>query len=167
MVTFTMQHPIDCDCDAFWKAFVDESFNQAMFKALEFPEWTVLELKETDTEVHRRIRAVPKMDVPAAVRKLIGSSFGYEETLRFDKVAGVAKLVLRPNVLPDKMRCEGTVRCEPRSEGKCMRVVDIVVEAKIFGIGGLAEGAFEKTIRGAWQQSADFMNLHMKARTRA
>ena len=39
--------------------------------------------------------------------------------------------------LTDKLRNEGSVKCESRGEGKSKRVVDIVAEAKVFGIGGM------------------------------
>jgi hypothetical protein len=162
MATFTMRHELECDEARFWQVFLDREFNEAVYKALDFPAWKLLEQKETETEIVRHLKATPKLDAPAAVTKLLGASFGYDEEGRFDKAAKTWKFVMKTNTLSEKLRNEGKVRIEARGEGKCTRVVDIVTEAKVFGVGGLIEGAFEKSLRGAWQKSADFMNRWLK-----
>lgn len=164
MATFTMRHELDCDCERFWKLTFEPEFNVALFKALEFPVWTVKELKETDTEIIRTVKAIPKMDAPAAVKKLLGSSFGYDEEGRFNKATKQLKFIIKPNVLTDKLRNEGTVNCEPRGEGKSTRIVTIIAEAKVFGVGGMIESSFEKSFRTGWQGSADFINKWVKER---
>jgi len=162
MATFTMRHDLDCDCDTFWKLFFEQDFNEQLFKALEFPEWKLLDTKETDKEIIRNVKAIPKMDAPAAVAKLLGSKFGYDEEGRFDKATKTHKFIIKPNVMTEKLRNEGTVKCEPRGDGKCTRVVEIIAEAKVFGLGGMIESSFEKSFRTGWQQSADFINKWVK-----
>lgn len=162
MATFTMKHELDCDCERFWKLFFEPEFNEALFKALEFPEWKLLDTHETDKEIVRHVKATPKMEAPAAVAKLLGSSFGYDEEGRFDKASKTLKFVIKPNVMTDKLRNEGTVSCEPRGDGKSTRVVTILAEAKVFGLGGVIESSFEKSFRTGWQKSADFINTWVK-----
>ena len=162
MATFTMRHDLDCDCDTFWRLFFEKDFNEQLYKALQFPEWKLLDSKETDKEIIRTVKAMPKMDAPAAVVKLLGSSFGYDEEGRFDKATKTHKFIIKPNVMTEKLRNEGTVKCEPRGEGKSTRVVEIIAEAKVFGLGGMIESSFEKSFRTGWQQSADFINKWIK-----
>jgi hypothetical protein len=162
MATFTMRHELECDCERFWKLFFDEEFNVALFKALEFPAWKLLESKETDSEIIRTVKATPKMGAPAAVAKLLGSSFGYDEEGRFNRASKTLKFVIKTNVMTDKLRNEGTVKCEPRGDGKSTRVVEIIAEAKVFGLGGVIESSFEKSFRTGWQKSADFINKWVK-----
>ena len=162
MGTFTMRHELDCDCDRFWKLFFDKEFNVALFKALEFPEWKLIDDKETDTEIIRTVKATPKMEAPAAVVKLLGSSFGYDEEGRFNKATKTHKFVIKTNVMTEKLKNEGTVKCEPRGEGKSLRVVEIIAEAKVFGLGGVIESSFEKSFKTGWQKSADFINKWVK-----
>ena len=162
MATFTMRHDLDCDCEKFWKLFFEKDFNEQLFKALEFPEWKLLDTKETDTEIVRTVKATPKMEAPAAVAKLLGSSFGYDEVGRFDKASKTLKFIIKPNVMTEKLRNEGTVKCEPRGDGKSTRVVEIIAEAKVFGVGGMIESSFEKSFRTGWQKSADFINKWVK-----
>ena len=54
------------------------------------------------------------------------------------------------------------MKCEPRGEGKSLRVVEIIAEAKVFGLGGIIEASFDKTFRNGWQNSADFLNAWVK-----
>ena len=102
------------------------------------------------------------MEAPAAVAKLLGSSFGYDEVGTFDKATKTHKFVIKPNVMTEKLRNEGTVKCEPRGDGKSTRIVEIIAEAKVFGVGGMIESSFEKSFRTGWQKSADFINKWVK-----
>lgn len=162
MATFTMKHELDCDTERFWKLFFDKEFNEKLFKALEFPEWKLLDVKETDTEIVRVVKATPKMEAPGPVAKIFGASFGYDEEGRFDKATKVLKFVVKPNTMGDKLRNEGTVRCEAIGDDKCRRVVDVIAEAKVFGVGGMIESSLEKSFRTGWQKSADFINKWVK-----
>ena len=64
---------------------------------------------------------------------------------------------MTPSTLAEKLKNEGTMRIEPIGEDRVRRIADIVVEAKIFGIGGLMESTTEKELRNGWDKSADFM----------
>ena len=162
MATFTMRHDLDCDPDTFWRLFFEKDFNEQLFKALEFPEWKLIDTKETDKEIVRNVKATPKMEAPGPVAKLLGSSFGYDEEGRFDKATKTHKFIIKPNVMTEKLRNEGTVKCEPRGDGKSTRVVEIIAEAKVFGLSGMIESSFEKSFRTGWQKSADFINKWVK-----
>lgn len=161
MTTFTMRHDIECSPERFWELFFDVDLQKSIFAALEFPKWEVIETRETEKEIVRIVSAIPKLDAPAAVTKLLGSGFGYTEEGRFDRASKVHRFVVKPSTLADKLKNEGTVRAEPRGEGKCTRIVDVVIEAKIFGIGGMLEKMTEKTYREGWAKSAELINARL------
>lgn len=163
MATFTMTHDIDCDSERFWKLFFDRDFNHALFKALEFREWNLVEQTEDEKGgVLRRVQAIPKMDLPGPLAKLLGSNFGYSEEGRFDPEAKKFRFVIKASTMAEKLRNEGTVRCEDAGPGKCRRIVDVIAEAKVFGVSGLIESTFEKDYRVGWAASADFTNKWLK-----
>ena len=64
--------------------------------------------------------------------------------------------------LADKLRNEGTVRCEPKGDAACTRIVDITAEAKIFAVGSAIEKLSEKSMRDGWGKSADMFNALLK-----
>lgn len=163
MAKFTVTHEIRCDVDTFWKLFFDRTFNEKQYRqALGFPEFEILDQKETDTQITRRVSAVPKMTMPGPVAKLLGSNFRYTEDGTFDKAAKVWRWKVTPSVLAEKLRQEGTLRVEPAGAGRVRRIADLTVEAKIFGLGGLMESSAEKQLREGWDQSAVFMNQYVE-----
>lgn len=163
MTTFTMTHDIDCDPDRFWELFFDHEMNSAMFKAIGFPEWKITEEIDGEKELVRKIKATPKMELPGAVQKLIGPSFGYDEVGKFDKEKKIFRFVITPTAMANKVRNEGSVKCEPNGPGKCKRVAEMIAEAKVFGIGGMIESSVEKGNREGWAASAKFMNDWIKS----
>ena len=158
MGKFTMTHDLACDPDRFWTLFFDRDFNVKLFATLEFPEWHIVEQREEEKEIVRIVRAIPKMEAPAPVAKMLGDRFGYREEGHFDRASKIYKFVIEPSAMKEKLRNEGTVRCEPAGPGKSKRIVDITAEAKVFGIGGLIESSFEKSYRTGWGKSAEFFN---------
>jgi hypothetical protein len=156
--TFTLRHDINCSVDRFWEMFFDPELQKNIFKELGFPKWEVVEAKDTEKEVVRTISAIPKIDAPAPVAKLMGPGFGYTEEGRFDRASKVYKFVITPSTMADKMTNTGSVRVEPKGDDKCTRIVEIFGEARIFGLGGTIEKMTEKNIREGWDYSARKMN---------
>lgn len=162
MPTFQLKHEIECTPERFYKLFTDKEFNEALYKSLEFPEWKILDVKETDKEIIRTVKATPKMEAPGPVVKALGASFGYTEESRFDKGTKMQSFAIKPSSMADKLKNEGKVRIEAVGSDKCMRIVDITIEAKVFGIGGIIESSLEKSLRAGWNKSADFTNKWVK-----
>ena len=80
MTTTKMSHEINCDEDTFWKLFLDKEFNEKLYRdGLGFPEFSVLEQRETDTQILRKAAGQPKMNMPGPVAKLLGNNFRYVE----------------------------------------------------------------------------------------
>ena len=160
MPTVTFTHEINCDEATFWELFLDKDFNEKLYKqGLEFSEWSIVEQTETDSEVKRTTKGKPKLkNIPGPVAKILGDSFGYSETGFMDKKSKVWKYKLTPSAMADKIKQEGTLRISPAGEGKVKRSVELLIEAKIFGIGGMIESTVEKQLRDGWDASASYMN---------
>jgi hypothetical protein len=160
MKKITLTHDINCSEEKFWEVFFDKEFNEALFrKELGFPEYDIVSFERKDNgEVYRRVKGKPKMDVPKAVAKVLGDSFGYEEEGKFDPAKKTWSFEMHPNTLAGKLINTGVVRVESIDANKCRRVADLVMEAKIFGVGGLLESTTEKEMRSGWDKSAGFMN---------
>ncbi len=163
MGKFTVTHEIHCNKETFWKIFFDKDFNIELYKThLGFPDFRIIDQKETDTEIIRKAAGTPKMDVPGPIAKLLGSNFSYHEDGKFNKATGIWQWKMQPSALADKMRNEGVMRIEAIGDNKVRRIADITIEAKIFGVGGLIESTAEKQLREGWGQSAIFMNDWIK-----
>ena len=161
---FTMTNEIDCNVEKFWETFLDPKLTERLFKeALGFTEFRILEQTETASTLLRRSAATPKMSWPGPVAKLFGDRFGYTEEATFDKATKVWSWKMTPSTLPDKLRHEGSVRVEPLGDARVRRIVAIVLEAKVFAIGGLIESSVEKQIRESWEKSATVTNEWLRA----
>jgi hypothetical protein len=165
MGKFTVVHEINCNVETFWTTFFDKEFNEKQYReGLGFPEFSVLEQRETDTQILRKAAGQPKMNMPGPIMKLLGNNFRYVEDGTFDKASKVWRWKMTPSTLADKIRQEGTLRIEPLGENKVRRIAEIVIEAKIFGIGSLMESTAEKGLREGWDQSAVYMNKYLAAK---
>jgi len=163
MGKFTVTHEINCNVETFWQVFFDKDFNMKLYtEYLGFPEFKILDQQETDNDLTRKVSGMPKMDVPGPVAKLLGSNFRYTEEGQLNKKTGVWRWKMIPSVQPDKLRNEGTLRIEPVGDSKVRRIAEIVIEAKIFGVGGLIESSSEKQLRDGWDKSAVYMNQWLK-----
>jgi len=163
MGKFTVTHEINCNAETFWKVFFDKDFNIKLYKEnLGFPEFTIVEQRETDSEIVRKVNGTPKMEVPGPVAKVLGSNFGYKEEGTFNTSTKLWKWKMIPSTMADKLRNEGTLRIEAIGDTKVRRIADLVIEAKVFGIGGLIESSAEKQLRDGWDKSAKFMNEWLK-----
>lgn len=160
MANMRLVHEINCDEETFWKLFFDKEFNEKLYKeGLEFPEWSNEEQTDNDTEIKRRTKGRPKLkNVPGPVAKILGNSFGYVENGSMNKKEKVWRWKLTPSTMADKIKQEGSLKIEPGPNGKVKRIVEMVIEAKVFGIGGMLESTAEKSLREGWEDSAKFMN---------
>jgi Protein of unknown function (DUF2505) len=147
MKTVTATAVLPCTPDTFWKIFLDERFTRALFiDELQFKELTVLEL----TDSARKIRVVPKVNLPGALQKLVGDSFAYEEhgTLDRAKNEWSWRMVPRKEIIATR----GKTRVEPVGDGQCRRSDEVTIEGKIFGLGGIIESTAEKEVRNSSQK---------------
>jgi hypothetical protein len=165
MRRFTLIQEIATDVDGHWRLFLDDEYEKRQcLEGFGFPRWELLDRKETDDEIVRRIRATPKLDMPRPVAKLLGPGFAYTEESRFDKRTKVWRSHMTPSVLADRLGSDSVVRVEPIGEQRSRRICELSVEARIFGLGGLVESSLEKTMRDAWAKGADYMNAQLEKR---
>lgn len=151
----TASHVIHCDADTFWKVFFDDEYNRRFYlDELGFKQLEIID----KTETSRRLRGVPKLNMPGPVMKLLGDSFGYVEQGTLDRAKNEWRWKMIPNTMADKLKTEGIIRLEPAGDGKVRRLDEVTMEAKVFAIGGLIESSTEKEIRDAWEKEARFMN---------
>jgi Protein of unknown function (DUF2505) len=157
MKTVTATVLLPCSAETFWKVFLDESYTRALFLGeLQYKELTFLELTETS----RKLRVVPKVSLPGPLQKLVGESFAYEEHGTLDRARNEWTWRMVPR--KEMVATRGTVRLEPAGEGQCRRTDEVVIEGKIFGLGGLIESTAEKEVRATWAKELAFLDGWLK-----
>jgi len=164
-VRYTIKHTIETDIDTFWnKVFFDPEFNRSMFvDHLGFTTFNILEDRtDPDGTRHRRVECTPKVEMPAAARKIFGDSFGYTEVGHFDPVAKRYHVQVLPKVGADKSKTTTEIWAEARGEKRLERIVTVDNSIKVFGLGTLLEGFVEQQTRDSYAKAAEFTNRWLK-----
>ena len=156
-------HEFRTDAETFWdRCFLDESFNKALYvNHLRFVEYELISSQVEGAKLHRKVRCTPKQDAPGPVQKLLGGAFSYIEDGVLDRAAGIYRFKVLPGALPDKIRSEGEFRIEKTGPKSVRRTVDMVIEVKVFGIGGIAEGFVSKSMQDTYAKAAEFTNRYI------
>ena len=147
---------LPCTTAAFWDLFMDQAYVRSLYlDGLGFKGFEVLALSRDS----RRLRIVPKLNVPDVLAKLIGDAFAYEEHGVLDRARSEwTWRMVRPDSArgPDLVSTHGSVRVEPAGDGQCRRQDEVTIEGKLFGLGRLIESAAEKEARSAWAKELPF-----------
>jgi hypothetical protein len=159
LIDFTLRHPLDCTPERHWALFWDPEWTRTLIvDGLGFFSCDVRPVRQEGTLRHREMAVTPKLDIPAAVAKILGPKLGYTEKGTFDEATQTWTYRMVLNVLTDSIRIGGEVSIEPLGAGRCTRVSKMWVEVKIFGVGGMIEKAAEKNMRDGWDRSAQWIN---------
>ncbi|MBW2523721.1 MAG: DUF2505 family protein [Deltaproteobacteria bacterium] len=154
MRKLTGTRTVNCDVETYWEIYCDEKFTAELHQDLGTRSLEVLE--RTDTL--RRLKVAPKLDLPKAVQKILGPSFEYEEQAELDRDASTWRWKIIPSTLADKVSTGGHFRVEPAGEGKCKRIDEATIEAKVFGVGKLLESTTEKQVEATWDAEVAAVN---------
>lgn len=165
MLKVTLVHEMKCSEERFWEVFFDADFTRELIlEGLDFASCEVDPFKEAPGDKRtRQMRVIPKIDVPAAVAKILGPKLGYTEDGTFEVKTERWNYELRLSVLSERIKMGGQVRIEAIDDTRCRRLSDLWVNVKIFGIGSLVERAAEKNMRDGWNRAAVWMNKWLVA----
>jgi len=159
VLKLTLHHDIHCSADRFWELFFDPAFVREMIvDGLGFASCDVGPLVDEGALRKRETRVIPKIDVPAAVAKLLGPKLGYVEKGQLDTRTQAWTYEIVLSVLSDRIKMGGTMTVDPKGDSLCERHSELWVDVRIFGLGGLVERAAESNMRSGWNRSAEWMN---------
>ena len=168
MAELKVRHELNCSEDTFWKKIVfdpKDAFNRHLYDdLLKFPNYQVLELKDEETRVLRKVRIEPPVDgVPGPVKKVIGDRLSYLEEDVFDKATKRFVVKVTPSTLAEKIRITGEMFCESLGENRIARVANFVVEVKVFMVGGMIEEKIISDLKKSYDTAAGATNAWLKS----
>lgn len=166
MPEITLRHEIDTDEDTFWsKIVLSEEFNKKLYEgALKFPGWTLLEQKEDDAKITRRVKVDPKADdLPGPLKKVMGDGkLSYVEEGTFDKKTKRYSFKVQSSLMPDKTKVSGELWAEKIGDKKIRRMCTIRVEVKVMLIGGMIEERVMGDLKKSYDDSTAATNAYIK-----
>lgn len=161
MPTIDLRHEINCDEDTYWsKCVFDEGFNRELFlQHLKFPNWSVLESKDDEGKLVRRVQVDPPVaGLPTALKKVIGDKLSYVEEGTFDKKSKRYTFKVVPSTLADKTKVNGELWCEKAGDKKVVRRCRITVEVKVFMVGSMVEDRIVDDLKVSYDKGAEYTN---------
>lgn len=159
MLKFTVEHRLDCTPERHWELFWDPEWNEKLIvEGLGFMSCACDKAVDDGDTRRRQMLVTPKINVPAAVAKLLGPKLAYTEKGVFTKAAQKWTFDTLLSVLTDTIRMGGAVTIRDDGDGVCTRVTELWTDVKIFGIGKLVERAAERNLRDGWAESARWVN---------
>jgi hypothetical protein len=138
------------DYPTFRRVYYSEEFNKDVAQAAKLKERGQLEHTVLhDGKERRRVRVVPRVQVPAAVTKILnGQEIAYEEITVFDPATRSATFeILSPAM--EKVNVTGVARFLEESGGVRLRF-EGEATVKVFGIGGIAERYIVSEVRSRY-----------------
>jgi len=166
MPEITVKHEINTDEDTFWNKLVfDEAFNKKMYEGgLKFPVWKILESKEDEATITRRVQVEPPTtDLPGPVKKVIGDRLAYTEEGTFNKKAKRYSFKVKPSTMGEKTKVSGELWVEKIDDKKIRRICRINVEVKIFVVGGMVEERILSDLKTSYDKGTTFTNDYIAA----
>jgi Protein of unknown function (DUF2505) len=150
---FQISHQFDgIGPDAYAALYFDESFSAALGRELRLGR-ELIRLDRSPTRVVRHVRSEPDREPDTPAGQALGQTrASYVEELDFDLRARRGTWRTVPNLIPERVRTEGTLEIVAAPRG-ATRIVRGEVDVRLFGFGRLIEkhvvAEIEKSYAGA------------------
>ena len=158
-----IEHKIYCSEKTFWELFQDDEYNRTIFMdRLKFGRWQIVDRKETGDLVKRKVEVEPKVgEFPVVVKKAIGEKIAYREEGTLDRGELCYRFEVFPAIMADKFKVSGQQTTRILDDHSVMRVFEIEVQVKIFGVGGLIEKAIVNDLKKSYDLGAAYTNEYI------
>ena len=102
--------------------------------------------------------AVHPVNAAAPVRKIFGETTRMEEHATWRLGTNTIELSYVPEKMKDKISCRGQIQANSTSDGKTRITMDLDINVKIFGVGGLVEKLVAKECPDAFAKDCEYFN---------
>ncbi len=159
---YTIDQEFRCESvERFAAVYFSEPFNEGVAKELGLKERRLVEEEPLDGErVRRRVRMIPSVQLPGALKKLIGDhEINYDEVSTYDRARQEVEFFI-DSAARDRLEVKGTIRFL-QSPGGVRRLIDCEANARVFGVGGLIEKLIESEVKKSYETIARVMQRYL------
>ncbi|MBT6176475.1 MAG: DUF2505 family protein [Deltaproteobacteria bacterium] len=138
----TIKHRFPVGKKVFWeKVYFDADYTKGLFlEGMNCESFEVLsESGSVDTKLVRAIKSTPRVEMPKALKKVLGDAISYTESGTYDSSTGRYSFEVKTSALPDKIKISGIYWVEEVGENEVERICELTFEVKVFGVGKLVE----------------------------
>lgn len=153
-----MKHKFNVTQAAFWDLYLSPSFTQALHE--EGMNCSTFEiLSDTGlvaTGLERALRSTPRVELPSAVKKILGKSVSYTEAGKFDPDTQRYTFQVVPASMPGKIKIGGVIWLVPIGECEIERFCELEFSVNLFGVGKMVEQVIAKSYIENQEKAAGF-----------
>ncbi len=158
---FKLAGDYNVSVDEFWtEVFFVPSFVDALHReGLKYSRYEIVEeTVGSDCARTRTMLAYPTIEVPRALKRILGADLHYREVANFDPDRRVWRTETSLPRLGQKVTVKTDMYFTDTSPGHSVRTVEFEVRVKIFGVGRILEGFIKRTLTDVYEQARVFTN---------
>lgn len=137
------------------KVFLDETFNEAIKGVAGLRSRQLLERKDDQGKLYRRIRMQPEREFPAVMKKMLNGDLITTEESWFDSARHVVEWKSTLSVLSDKVKLVGKVEFAEVPGGVRRRLTGSI-DVSVFGVGKIIEKAVVDDLTATYEKISKF-----------
>jgi hypothetical protein len=157
MTEFSIIHEFETDAQGFWRIFLDNEFQNEMYRAAGMQR---TEIRREDLADRTVIVAecIADRQLPAIVRSLLGGNpLGYTETLTFHKPTSQLEQQIEMGVLTDRIRFNGALAVEKLADDHVRRCYSGAINVNIALMGKKIEQSTVNEMKRTHDHAAELM----------
>lgn len=152
-----LRHDFPCDAETLWRLTDSETFEKRLADASN-TDRELVESREDGDVQYRRRRISVRRDLPAPMRKVLGS-----DTIRYDQETwrrageNTLRWKIIPMVLEGRFTGEGVTRIESLPDGGCARIIEGDLTIRVPLIGGKMEQKLVDDVAQSYSRAAEIL----------
>jgi hypothetical protein len=141
----------ECSAETYWEKFIfDDAFFERLRPPIQMKRREILEKKECDAELYRKIKNTPSIAMPAIISKVIGGDASYFEESWFNKTTKAYRFQISSAAAGKRLDFQGTIALIPLGEKKCRREMRANIKVDVMFIGGKIEDHLTRRIEDGY-----------------
>jgi hypothetical protein len=151
---FAFTHEFSATPEKFWRVFLHEPYNIELYDRIGVKERTVLDRSEDAGTIRWSVRIVPKRDLPAIIKKVVGGDLGYTEHGTYHKGQDRLDVRIETTLMRDRTRIGGLYSVTPLGAGRLRRTFEGDVHVDVALVGRKVEAVVVDDMRRSYDVAA-------------
>jgi len=162
MTHFTIVHEIDGTLEEFWKVFFHEPYNIELYDRIGVKERERIQFEEDDQTIKFAIRVIPKRDLPALIKKIVGGDLGYTEISTYYKGKDEIDVRIEPTLMKDRTKIRARYKVVAIGPRKLRRSFEGDLHVDVPLVGRKVEATILEDVRRSYDIAAQVTNEWLK-----
>lgn len=157
MLRLRFEHALPCAPDLFWAGFLrSETIASFYTRSVGFTRFDIRRFECDASGVRRTADCHLPVVLSRPLQPLFRGGFGFVEDGVFERASRTWRYTWTPATLPSRIKFAGWIRADyiPDEPGRCCRVAEIAVDARVPGLSSLIERTAERLLQQSWDLSA-------------